>query len=144
MICCENIVEIAFLFQMNAYLEFQKKNCLYFCPPNSKSWLRPCIQQLRVGYQGITSIKAQSMSSLGLPSPHSKDATNEYQQLVEASSVGRNQVQSMCSRDIETRSNSFSCVRKWASDGGSSSSPFINTSKLLVRCTNNVVIFYIR
>ncbi|KAK4567754.1 hypothetical protein RGQ29_003497 [Quercus rubra] len=78
------------------------------------------IQQLRVGYWGVTSIKAQSMSSLGLPSPRSKDAIDEYQQPAEASGVGRNWVQSMFSRDTATRSNSFSRVRKWASDGGSS------------------------
>ncbi|KAK9996432.1 hypothetical protein SO802_021118 [Lithocarpus litseifolius] len=78
------------------------------------------IQQLRVGYWGITSIKAQSMSSPGLPSPRSKDATDEYQQPAEASGVGRNWVQSMFSRDSATRTNSFSSVRKWASDGGSS------------------------
>lgn len=78
------------------------------------------IQQLRVGYWGITSIKAQSMSSPGLPSPRSKDATDEYQQPAEASGVGRNWVQSMFSRDTATRTNSFSRVRKWASDGGSS------------------------
>ncbi|XP_050256906.1 DENN domain and WD repeat-containing protein SCD1-like [Quercus robur] len=78
------------------------------------------IQQLRVGYWGITSIKAQSMSSLGLPSPRSKEATDEYQQPAEASGVGRNWVQSMFSRDTATRTNSFSRVRKWASDGGSS------------------------
>ncbi|KAL0008183.1 hypothetical protein SO802_009685 [Lithocarpus litseifolius] len=77
------------------------------------------IQQLRVGYWGITSIKAQSMSP-GLPSPRSKDATDEYQQPAEASGVGRNWVQSMFSRDTATRTNSFSRVRKWASDGGSS------------------------
>ncbi|XP_075666674.1 DENN domain and WD repeat-containing protein SCD1-like isoform X1 [Castanea sativa] len=78
------------------------------------------IQQLRVGYWGVTSIKAQSMLSPGLPSPRSKDATDEYQQPAEASGVGRNWVQSMFSRDTATRSNSFSPVRKWASDGGSS------------------------
>lgn len=78
------------------------------------------IQQLRVGYWGITSIKAQSMLSPGLPSPRSKDATDEYQQPAEASGVGRNWVQSMFSRDTATRTNSFSRVRKWASDGGSS------------------------
>ncbi|XP_075661446.1 DENN domain and WD repeat-containing protein SCD1-like isoform X2 [Castanea sativa] len=78
------------------------------------------IQQLRVGYWGVTSIKAQSMSSPGLPSPRSKDATDEYQQPAEASGVGRNWVQSMFSRDTATRSNSFSRVRKWASDSGNS------------------------
>lgn len=76
------------------------------------------IQQLRVGYWGITSIKAQSMSSLGLPSPRSKDATDEHQQPAEAS--GRSWVQSMFSRETASRSNSFSRVRKWASDGGNS------------------------
>ena len=70
------------------------------------------------------------MLSPGLPSPRSKDATDEYQQPAEASGVGRNWVQSMFSRDTATRTNSFSRVRKWASDGGSSGSPFINITHL--------------
>ena len=86
------------------------------------------IQQLRVGYWGITSIKAQSMSSLGLPSPRSKDVTDEHQQPAEAS--GRSWVQSMFSRETASRSNSFSRVRKWASDGGNSGIPFVNIAYL--------------
>ncbi|GLT68466.1 hypothetical protein SLA2020_406920 [Shorea laevis] len=78
------------------------------------------IQQLRVAYWGITSIKTQSISSLGLLSPRSKDGTDENQQPAEASGVGRSWVQSMFTRDTASRSNSFSRVRKWASDGGNS------------------------
>lgn len=75
------------------------------------------IQQLRIGYWGISSIKAQSMSSYGLPSPRPQD-TNENQQPAEASGVGRSWVQSMFSRDTTTRSDSFSRVRRWTSDSG--------------------------
>lgn len=73
------------------------------------------IQQLRIGYWGITSTKAQSLSH-GLASPRS--ATDENQQPAEAS--GRSWVQSMFSRDTASRTNSFSRVRRWTSDGGSS------------------------
>ncbi|XP_040372222.1 DENN domain and WD repeat-containing protein SCD1 isoform X5 [Rosa chinensis] len=76
------------------------------------------VQQLRIGYWGISSFKAQSMSH-GLASPRSKDAAVESQQPAEASGVGRSWVQSMFSRDNSTRLNSFSRVRKWTSDGGS-------------------------
>ncbi|PON47885.1 Guanine nucleotide-binding protein, beta subunit [Parasponia andersonii] len=71
------------------------------------------IQQLRIGYWGITSTKAQSLSH-GLASPRS--ATDENQQPAEAS--GRSWVQSMFSRDTASRTNSFSRVRRWTSDGG--------------------------
>ena len=64
-------------------------------------------------------MKAQSMLSLALPSPHSKDATDEGQQPAEATGVGRSWVQSMFSRNTTSRS-SFSRVRKWTSDGGNS------------------------
>ncbi|KAB1212617.1 Myotubularin-related protein 13 [Morella rubra] len=77
-------------------------------------------QQLRVAYWGITSIKAQSTSSLGLPSPRSKDAADENQPPTEASGVGRNWVQSMFSRDTASKSNSFSRVRRWGADAGGS------------------------
>ncbi|KAK7833692.1 denn domain and wd repeat-containing protein scd1 [Quercus suber] len=81
-------------------------------------------QRILITYSATPcSIKVQSMSSPGLPSPRSKDATDEYQQPAEASGVGRNWVQSMFSRDTATRTNSFSRVRKWASDGGSSVQP---------------------
>ncbi|RZB95178.1 DENN domain and WD repeat-containing protein SCD1 isoform D [Glycine soja] len=78
------------------------------------------IQQLRNGYWGITSMKAQSVLLLALPSPHSKDAKDENQQPTEATGVGRNWVQSMFSRNTTTRSSSFSRVRRWTSDGGNS------------------------
>ncbi|KAK9926264.1 hypothetical protein M0R45_023505 [Rubus argutus] len=86
------------------------------------------VQQLRIGYWGITSFKAQSMSH-GLASPRSKDATVESQQPAEASGVGRSWVQSMFSRDNSSRSNSFSRVRKWTSDGGSSATNENGTSR---------------
>ncbi|KAG6672840.1 hypothetical protein I3842_16G079400 [Carya illinoinensis] len=79
-------------------------------------------QQLRVAYWGISSIKAQSMSSLGLASPRSKEVMDGNQPPAEASGVGRSWVQSMFSRDTSSRSNSFSRVRRWASDSGSSAS----------------------
>lgn len=83
-------------------------------------------QQLRVAYWGITSIKAQSTSSLGLPSPRSKDAADENQPPTEASGVGRNWVQSMFSRDTASKSNSFSRVRRWGADAGGSGTSSVN------------------
>ncbi|XP_057417026.1 DENN domain and WD repeat-containing protein SCD1 isoform X4 [Lotus japonicus] len=76
------------------------------------------IQQLRNGYWGVTSMKAQSMLSLALPSPHSKNTKDEDQQPTEATGVGRNWVQSMFTRNTTSRSSSFSRVRRWTSDGG--------------------------
>ena len=76
------------------------------------------VQQLRISYWGISSVKAQSMSSFGLPSPHSHDSTDDDQQPAEASGVGRSWVQSMFSRDTTSRTNSFSRVRRWTSDSG--------------------------
>ncbi|KAL9256163.1 DENN domain and WD repeat-containing protein [Drosera capensis] len=72
------------------------------------------IHHLRVGYWGISSVKAQSLSSSGLQSPRSQDVTGDGQQPTEAS--GRSWVHSMFSRDTTSRANSFSRVRKWASD----------------------------
>lgn len=74
------------------------------------------MQQLRVGYWGPTG-KAQSSLTYGLPSPRSQDAVDDSQQPAEASGLGRSWVQSMFSRDRSIRSNSFSRVRKWTSDG---------------------------
>ncbi|KAM7266773.1 hypothetical protein ACFE04_008939 [Oxalis oulophora] len=68
------------------------------------------VQQIRFGYWGFSSIKAQSLAGYGLSSPHPKDANDESRQPAEAS--GRSWVQSMFSRDR----NSFSRVRKWTSD----------------------------
>ncbi|KAL9330196.1 hypothetical protein ACSQ67_005199 [Phaseolus vulgaris] len=76
------------------------------------------IQQLRNGYWGISSVKAQSVLSHAMPSPHSKDAKDENQQPTEATGVGRSWVQSMFTRNTTTRSSSFSHVRRWTSDGG--------------------------
>lgn len=84
------------------------------------------IQQLRIGYWGLSSIKGQSSLSNGMPSPLSKDATNDDQQPAEASGIGRSWVQSMFSREASSRSHSFSRVRKWTSDGGASAMSFIN------------------
>ncbi|XP_019446275.1 PREDICTED: DENN domain and WD repeat-containing protein SCD1 isoform X2 [Lupinus angustifolius] len=78
------------------------------------------IQQLRNGYWGISSMKAQSVLSLALPSPHSKDVNDEDQQPAEATGVGRNWVQSMFTRNTTSRSSSFNRVRRWTSDGGNS------------------------
>ncbi|KAF9592710.1 hypothetical protein IFM89_016942 [Coptis chinensis] len=76
------------------------------------------IQQLRIGYWGISSVKIQSASSYGLPSPRSLDAADEDQQPAEASGIGRSWVQSMFSRDTASRANSFSRVRRWTSENG--------------------------
>ncbi|XP_068651948.1 DENN domain and WD repeat-containing protein SCD1 isoform X2 [Aristolochia californica] len=76
------------------------------------------IQQLRMGYWGPISLKAQSVSSYGLPSPQSYDATDENLQPAQASGVGRSWVQSMFSRDTTSRSDSSIRGRKWASDSG--------------------------
>lgn len=78
------------------------------------------IQQLRNGYWGFTSTKAQSALALALPSPHSKNAKDEDQQPTEGTGVGRSWVQSMFSRNTTSRSSSFSRVRRWTSDGGNS------------------------
>ncbi|XP_031404714.1 DENN domain and WD repeat-containing protein SCD1 isoform X2 [Punica granatum] len=78
------------------------------------------VQQVRVGYWGISSVKAQSLSSQGLHSPRTKDSIDEGQQPAEASGVGRSWVQSMFSRDTSSRTHSFSRVRGWTSDGGAS------------------------
>ncbi|XP_050236347.1 DENN domain and WD repeat-containing protein SCD1 [Mercurialis annua] len=76
------------------------------------------VQQLRIGYWGISSVKAPSLSFHGLSSPRPKDVTDDNQQPAEASVIGRSWVQSMFSRD-SSRSNSFTRVRKWTSDGTS-------------------------
>ncbi|WRX17805.1 cDENN domain - like 3 [Theobroma cacao] len=78
------------------------------------------IQQLRINYWGISSVKSQSLLPPGLSSPRPKDAADENQQPAEASGVGRSWVQSMFSRDTASRANSFSRVRKSTSDGGAS------------------------
>ncbi|XP_065860701.1 DENN domain and WD repeat-containing protein SCD1 [Euphorbia lathyris] len=70
------------------------------------------IQQLRNGYWGISSVKAQLISSHALSSPRSKDVIDEDQQPAEASVVGRSWVHSMFSRDPSRASS-----RKWTSDG---------------------------
>ncbi|KAK9091206.1 hypothetical protein Sjap_024383 [Stephania japonica] len=77
------------------------------------------VQQLRIGYWGISSVKPHSTSLHGLPSPHSQDTADESQQPPEASGIGRSWVQSMFSRDTASRGNSFSRVRGWTSDSGS-------------------------
>ncbi|XP_072978295.1 DENN domain and WD repeat-containing protein SCD1 [Typha angustifolia] len=69
------------------------------------------IQQLRVGYWGISTGKAQSLSSYGMPSPRPHDAPDESQQPAEASGLGRSWVHSMFSRDRSIRSSSFSLAR---------------------------------
>ncbi|RAL37856.1 hypothetical protein DM860_000550 [Cuscuta australis] len=76
------------------------------------------IRQMFIGYWGIYSVKLQPASSFGVLSPR-KDATVDAQQPAEVSGVGRSWVQSMFSRESSLRANSFSRVRKWASDSGS-------------------------
>ncbi|PPR81770.1 hypothetical protein GOBAR_AA38945 [Gossypium barbadense] len=75
------------------------------------------IHQLRINYWGVSSGKPQLLLPPGLSSPRLKDAADENQEPLEASGVGRSWVQSMFSRDTSSRTNSFSRVRKWASDG---------------------------
>ncbi|KAJ6888427.1 hypothetical protein NC652_029479 [Populus alba x Populus x berolinensis] len=76
------------------------------------------IQQIRISYWGISSLKAQSMLCHGLSSPLPKDSMDENQQPAEASVIGRSWVQSMFSRD-SSRANSFGQVRKGSSNGTS-------------------------
>ncbi|NP_001316951.1 DENN domain and WD repeat-containing protein SCD1 [Gossypium arboreum] len=61
------------------------------------------IHQLRINYWGVSSGKPQSLLPPGLSSPRLKDAADENQEPLEA--------------DTSSRTNSFSRVRKWASDG---------------------------
>jgi hypothetical protein len=76
------------------------------------------IQQIRISYWGISSLKAQSMLCHGLSSPHPKDSMDDNQQPAEASVIGRSWVQSMFSRD-SSRANSFGQARKGSSNGTS-------------------------
>ncbi|XP_052303530.1 DENN domain and WD repeat-containing protein SCD1 isoform X3 [Populus trichocarpa] len=80
------------------------------------------IQQVRISYWGISSVKAQSMRSPGLSSPRPKDSMDENEQPAEASVIGRSWVQSMFSRD-PSRANSFGRVRKGASDVNENGTP---------------------
>jgi hypothetical protein len=96
------------------------------------------IQQVRISYWGISSVKAQSMRSPGLSSPRPKDSMDENEQPAEASVIGRSWVQSMFSRD-PSRANSFGRVRKGASDG--TSGLFFHSNGHL--CYNNFVYHYI-
>ncbi|OAY75391.1 DENN domain and WD repeat-containing protein SCD1 [Ananas comosus] len=66
------------------------------------------LQQLRIGYWGVSIGKGQSLSSISMPSPRSHDASDESQQPAEASGLGRSWVASMFSRDRSIRSSSFS------------------------------------
>ncbi|KAF9671422.1 hypothetical protein SADUNF_Sadunf12G0046000 [Salix dunnii] len=76
------------------------------------------IQQIRINYWGISSVKAKSMLSHGLSSPRPKDSMDENQQPAEASVIGRSWVQSMFSRD-SSRANSIGRVHKGAFNGTS-------------------------
>ncbi|KAK6925237.1 cDENN domain [Dillenia turbinata] len=84
------------------------------------------IQQLRIGYWGVSSLKGQSVLSYGLSSPLPQDAADANQQPSEAS--GRSWVQSMFSRDTTSRTNSFSHVRRWTSDSGATGASENGTS----------------
>ncbi|KAK8968559.1 hypothetical protein KSP40_PGU000267 [Platanthera guangdongensis] len=87
------------------------------------------IQQLRVGYWGLSAWKSYA-PSFGLPSPRSQDASVENQPQDEASGVGRSWVQSMFSRDRSIRANSFARVHKWASDTDASELPASKQKKI--------------
>ncbi|KAK1307831.1 U-box domain-containing protein 72 [Acorus calamus] len=56
------------------------------------------------------------------------EAADDGQQPAEASGVGRSWVQSMFSRDITSRTNSFSRVRKWTSDSSSAANESVKNS----------------
>lgn len=73
------------------------------------------IQQLRISYWGLSSVKLQSISAHALPSPRPKDGSDQNQQPAEASVVGRSWVQSMFSRDTSARMLGRS--GRWSSDG---------------------------
>lgn len=75
------------------------------------------IQQLRISYWGLSSVKSQSISPHALPSPRPKDGSDQNQQPAEASVVGRSWVQSMFSRDTSARLN-LGRSGRWSSDGG--------------------------
>lgn len=77
------------------------------------------IQQLRISYWGLSSVKSQSISAHALPSPRPKDGSDQNQQPAEASVVGRSWVQSMFSRDTSARIN-LGRSGRWSSDGGMS------------------------
>lgn len=76
------------------------------------------VRHMFVGYWGIHSVKLQSASTLGLPSPRAQDASDDAQQPAEASGIGRSWVQSMFSRDTSIRAKSFGRVGNWSSDSG--------------------------
>ncbi|KAF3646518.1 DENN domain and WD repeat-containing protein SCD1 [Capsicum annuum] len=76
------------------------------------------VRLMFVGYWGIHSVKLQSASTLGLPSPRAQDASDGAQQPAEASGIGRSWVQSMFSRDTSIRAKSFGRVGTWTSDSG--------------------------
>ncbi|XP_038893863.1 DENN domain and WD repeat-containing protein SCD1 [Benincasa hispida] len=78
------------------------------------------IQQLRISYWGLSSVKSQSISANALPSPRPKDGSDQNQQPAEASVVGRSWVQSMFSRDTSARIN-LGRSGRWSSDATSES-----------------------
>lgn len=64
-------------------------------------------------YWGISDLKAQSLSSSGLQSPHFQDATVDCQQPSKASTTARNWVRSMFGRESVLKVNSFSHAPGW-------------------------------
>ncbi|XP_021857190.1 DENN domain and WD repeat-containing protein SCD1 isoform X2 [Spinacia oleracea] len=71
------------------------------------------IHQLQMVYWGISDLKAQSLSSSGLQSPHFQDATVDCQQPSKASTTARNWVRSMFGRESVLKVNSFSHAPGW-------------------------------
>ncbi|XP_021736318.1 DENN domain and WD repeat-containing protein SCD1-like isoform X2 [Chenopodium quinoa] len=70
------------------------------------------IHQLQMVYWGISDLKAQSLSSSGLQSPHFRDATVDNQPS-KASTIAKNWVRSMFGRESVLKVNSFSHARGW-------------------------------
>lgn len=93
-------------------LETAIKYILLNCPQIKLRALLTHLQQLRIGYWGVSIGKGQSLSSISMPSPRSHDASDESQQPAEASGLGRSWVASMFSRDRSIRSSSFSRASK--------------------------------
>lgn len=87
----------------------------FFCQIKLRGYLSH-VRHMFVGYWGIHSVKLQSATTLGLPSPRAQDASDDAQQPAEASGIGRSWVQSMFTRDTSIRAKSFSRVGKWTSD----------------------------
>lgn len=93
-------------------LETAIKYILLNCPQIKLRALLTHLQQLRIGYWGVSIGKGQSLPSISMPSPRSHDASDESQQPAEASGLGRSWVASMFSRERSMRASSFSRASK--------------------------------